>query len=146
MSKDKSREPLIISTFENRKSISIYKLGKFVDFTKKFERGLLKQYYTEIVLKMHCHIFRQIVQKFRRYTDVWQEIDVQDLGKYANRFGAGCPQHTKKSSHKAQTDWIVLQMFLGYRQAIFVRCCLKVFAKLFLKNLRSPEAEHIADF
>ena len=61
----------------------------------------------------------------RRNTDVFQGSFVYYDGKYANRFGAGCRQYTKKSSRKAQTDWIVLQMPLGYLQAVFVWCCLK---------------------
>ncbi len=37
---------------------------------------------------MRCQIFRQIVQKFRRHTDVCRGIFVQDDGKYASRCGA----------------------------------------------------------
>ena len=34
---------------------------------------------------MRSQIFRQIVHKFRRHTDVCQGICVQDAGKYASR-------------------------------------------------------------
>ena len=46
----------------------------------------LRQYRTKIVLKMRREIFRQIVYKFRRHTDVCQGISVQDDGKYPSRF------------------------------------------------------------
>ena len=55
---------------------------------------------------------------------IFQGFFVYYDGKRSSRFGARCQQHTKKSSRKAQTDWIVLQMPLGCRQAVFVRCCL----------------------
>ena len=100
-----------------------YLSGKIIFY--EAESFHLRQHRTKIVPKMRRQIFCQIVQKFCRHTVVCQEISVQDHGKYASRFGAGCPQHTKKSSRKAQTDWIVLQMPLGYRKAVFVRCCLK---------------------
>ena len=48
----------------------------------------LRQYRTKIVPQMRCQIFRQIVQKFRRHTDVCRGIFVQDDGKYASRCGA----------------------------------------------------------
>ena len=44
----------------------------------------LRQHCTEIVVQMRSEIFRQIVQKFCRHTDVCQKIYVQDAGKYAN--------------------------------------------------------------
>ena len=37
---------------------------------------------------MRCQIFRQIVQKSRRHTDVCRGIFVQNGGKYASRCGA----------------------------------------------------------
>ena len=49
---------------------------------------LLRQYRTKIVPQMRRQIFRQIVQKFRRHTDVCRGIFVQDDGKYASRCGA----------------------------------------------------------
>ena len=48
----------------------------------------LRQYRTKIVPQMRSQIFRQIVQKFRRHTDVCRGIFVQDDGKYASRCGA----------------------------------------------------------
>ena len=61
--------------------------------TKIFQEHLrslpfLRQYRTKIVPQMRCQIFRQIVQKFRRHTDVCRGIFVQDGGKYASRCGA----------------------------------------------------------
>ena len=47
--------------------------------------GRFRQYRTKIVPQMRCQIFRQIVQKFRRHTDVCRGISVQDDGKYASR-------------------------------------------------------------
>ena len=44
-----------------------------------------RQHRTEIVVQMRSQILRQIVHKFRRHTDVCQEICVQDAGKYASR-------------------------------------------------------------
>ena len=46
------------------------------------EAFLLRQHRTEIVVQMRSQIFRQIVHKFRRHTDVCQGICVQDAGKY----------------------------------------------------------------
>ena len=46
---------------------------------------LYRQHRTEIVVQMRSQIFRQIVHKFRRHTDVCQGICVQDAGKYASR-------------------------------------------------------------
>ena len=48
----------------------------------------LRQHRTEIVVQMRRQILRQIVHKFRRHTDVCQEICVQDAGKYASRCAA----------------------------------------------------------
>ena len=50
--------------------------------------AFLRQHRTKLVLNMRRQIFRQIVQKFRRHTDVCQEISVQDDGKYVSRFSA----------------------------------------------------------
>ena len=47
--------------------------------------GTLRQHRTEIVVQMRSQIFRQIVHKFRRHTNVCQGICVQDAGKYASR-------------------------------------------------------------
>ena len=47
-----------------------------------------RQHRTEIVVQMRSQIFRQIVQKFCRHTDVCQKIYVQDAGKYASRCAA----------------------------------------------------------
>ena len=49
---------------------------------------LYRQHRTEIVVQMRSQIFRQIVHKFRRHTDVCQGIYVQDAGKYASRCAA----------------------------------------------------------
>lgn len=54
----------------------------------RFAGAFLWQYRTKIVPQMRCQIFRQIVQKFRRHTDVCRGIFVQDDGKYASRCGA----------------------------------------------------------
>ena len=48
----------------------------------------LGQYRTKIVPQMRSRFFRQIVLKFRRNTDVFQEILVQDDGKRSSRCGA----------------------------------------------------------
>ena len=61
---------------------------------------MLRQYRIIIVVRPRRQIFRQIVQKFRRHTNVCQEISVQDGGKYARGRAA-----------KAE--------------ALIVRCCLK---------------------
>ena len=53
-----------------------------------WEHRLSRQYRTKMVPQMRCQIFRQIVQKFRRHTDVCRGIFVQDDGKYASRCGA----------------------------------------------------------
>ena len=42
---------------------------------------MFRQHRTEIVVQMRSQIFRQIVHKFRRHTDVCQGICVQDAGK-----------------------------------------------------------------
>ena len=47
--------------------------------------AVLWQYRTEIVPQMRSRFFRQIVSKFRRNTDVFQEILVQDDGKRSSR-------------------------------------------------------------
>ena len=52
------------------------------------QRRVLRQHRTEIVVQMRSQILRQIVHKFRRHTDVCQEICVQDAGKYASRCAA----------------------------------------------------------
>ena len=54
----------------------------------RYRKKELRQYRTKIVPQMRCQIFRQIVQKFRRHTDVCRGIFVQDDGKYASRCGA----------------------------------------------------------
>ena len=41
-----------------------------------------------IVVRLRSQIFRQIVQKFCRHTNVCQEISVQDDGKYASKRAA----------------------------------------------------------
>ena len=46
----------------------------------------IRQYRTEIVRQMRSQIFRQIVQKRRRNTVVFQGVSVQDDGKYASRW------------------------------------------------------------
>ena len=48
----------------------------------------IRQYRTEIVRQMRSQIFRQIVQKRRRNTVVFQEVSVQDDGKYESRWRA----------------------------------------------------------
>ncbi len=48
----------------------------------------LRQHRTEIAAQIRSQIFRQIVQKFCRHTDVCQKIYVQDAGKYASRCAA----------------------------------------------------------
>ena len=48
-------------------------------------QGFLRQHRTEIAAQIRSQIFRQIVQKFCRHTDVCQGICVQDAGKYASR-------------------------------------------------------------
>ena len=53
-----------------------------------WEHRLSRQYRTKIVPQMRCQIFRQIIQKFQRHTDVCRGIFVQDDGKYASRCGA----------------------------------------------------------
>ncbi|MBP3243175.1 MAG: hypothetical protein J6L99_04900, partial [Ruminococcus sp.] len=45
---------------------------------------ILRQHRTEIAVQIRSQIFRQIVQKFCRHTDVCQKIYVQDAGKYAS--------------------------------------------------------------
>ena len=47
-----------------------------------------RQHRTEIVRQMRSQIFRQIVQKRRRHTDVCQGVSVQDDGKSASRWRA----------------------------------------------------------
>ena len=54
----------------------------------------LRQHRTEIVVQMRSQIFRQIVHKFRRHTDVCQEICVQDAGKYE---GQMCHKAVRRS-------------------------------------------------
>ena len=54
-------------------------------FCFRIFQDTLRQYRTKIVPQMRCQIFRQIVQKFRRHTDVCRGISVQDDGKYASR-------------------------------------------------------------
>ncbi len=69
---------------------------------------------------MRCQIFRQIVQKFRRNTDVCRGIFVQDDGKYASRCGATYVEgFLCKMTENMQAD-VALS-----RKAVFVRCCLK---------------------
>ena len=58
------------------------------NFYKSFTSVKLRQHRTKIVPQMRCQIFRQIVQKFRRHTDVCRGIFVHDDGKYASRCGA----------------------------------------------------------
>ena len=126
-------------------------MSKFPENTE-----FLRQYRTEIVPKMRSRFLsRECIRRpkevplgyDRRNTDVFQGSFVYYLGKRSSRFGAWCPQHTKKSSRKAQTDWIVLQMPLGYCQAVFVRCCLKSFRSnlcntaSLLQDKRQPACE-----
>ena len=54
----------------------------------------LRQHRTEIVVQMRSQIFRQIVHKFRRHTDVCQESCVQDAGKYE---GQMCHKAVRRS-------------------------------------------------
>ena len=61
---------------------------RLFDFLVMMRERYLRQYRTKIVPQMRCQIFRQIVQKFRRHTDVCRGIFVQDDGKYASRCGA----------------------------------------------------------
>ena len=56
--------------------------------------GSYRQHRTEIVVQMRSQIFRQIVHKFRRHTDVCQEICVQDAGKYE---GQMCHKAVRRS-------------------------------------------------
>ena len=60
------------------------------DFLNKIKRIKLslRQHRTEIVRQMRCQIFRQIVQKRRRNTVVFQKASVQDDGKYESRWRA----------------------------------------------------------
>ncbi|MGN0655472.1 MAG: hypothetical protein ACI4KR_01640 [Ruminiclostridium sp.] len=51
----------------------------------------LRQYRIIIVVRPRSQIFRQIVQKFRRHTNVCQEISVQDDGKDASKRAAKAP-------------------------------------------------------
>ena len=52
--------------------------------TKRSDLCFLRQHRTEIAAQIRSQIFRQIVQKFCRHTDVCQKIYVQDAGKYAS--------------------------------------------------------------
>ena len=54
-------------------------------FQSAMKKNFYRQHRTEIVVQMHSQIFRQIVHKFRRHTDVCQGICVQDAGKYTSR-------------------------------------------------------------
>ena len=49
---------------------------------KAFFVRYFRQHRTEIAAQIRSQIFRQIVQKFCRHTDVCQKIYVQDAGKY----------------------------------------------------------------
>ena len=56
-----------------------------------FLRKILKvigQYRIIIVVRLRSQVFRQIVQKFRRHTNVCQEISVQGDGKDASKRAA----------------------------------------------------------
>ena len=52
------------------------------------KRGKLRLYRIIIAVRLRSQIFRQIVQKFCRHTNVCQEISVQDDGKYASKRAA----------------------------------------------------------
>ena len=52
---------------------------------------MLRQYRIIIVVRLRSQIFRQVVQKFRRHTNVCQEISVQDDGKDAKGRAAKAP-------------------------------------------------------
>ena len=62
--------------------------------------GVLRQYRTKIVPQMRCQIFRQIVQKFRRHTDVCRGIFVQDDGKYASRLSDALRSEPKANAER----------------------------------------------
>ena len=53
--------------------------------------AVLGQYRIIIVVRLRRQIFRQVVQKFRRHTNVCQEIYVQDNGKDASKRAAKAP-------------------------------------------------------
>ena len=54
----------------------------------EYDAIILGQYRIIIVVRPRRQIFRQIVQKFRRHTNVCQEISVQDDGKCASKRAA----------------------------------------------------------
>ena len=62
--------------------------------------SVLRQYRTKIVPQMRCQIFRQIVQKFRRHTDVCRGIFVQDDGKYASRLSDALRSEPKANAER----------------------------------------------
>ena len=54
-------------------------------FERRDSSGILRQHRTKLVRKVRSQIFRQIAQKFRRHTAVWQGISGQYDGKSARR-------------------------------------------------------------
>ena len=50
--------------------------------------GKQRRHRTKLVRKVRCQIFRQIAQKFRRHTAVWQGISGQYDGKSVRRLRA----------------------------------------------------------
>ena len=73
----------ILLTFPDSLKFQRFAQNPAVDIIYGVEENL-GQHRTEIVVQMRSQIFRQIVQKFCRHTDVCQKIYVQDAGKYAS--------------------------------------------------------------
>ena len=72
------KTPLLINVFRS----GVFLLLSFThNLLYHILSPILRQYRTKIVSQMRC----QIVQKFRRHTDVCRGISVQDDGKYASR-------------------------------------------------------------
>ena len=78
----------------------------------------LRQYRTELVRKMRSQIFRQIVQKFRRHTDVCQGIFVRNGEKYASRFRAKPSNRRAKTLSKISVFARLLIVHLRIRHAL----------------------------